>query len=163
MASQTFTEAEIVQNAVLAATMIWQCGVGYQKESGAQPMDMHISFLVLPTCLHRGTLDILLSTQRRSGLSLFAAKIAANRENLLALHVRTLSYRALTLESIGLGVRTRLLSVNYALGKVRANGNRMPTYLPERIKPLMRGAEKFGAWCGRLSVEEITTTLRIDA
>ena len=101
--------------------MIWQCGIGYQKESDGRPMDMHVAFLVLPTCLHRATLGKLLSTQRRSGLSLFAAKLADDRENLLALHVRALSYRGLTLESIAIGIRAKLLSVDYALAKLRAN------------------------------------------
>ena len=162
MTSTTLTEAEIVQNAALSATLIWRCGIGHQQESDRQPMHMYVAFLVLPICLHRNTLDILLSTQRRSGLSLFAGKIAEERENLLALHVRALSYRTLTLEAVGVGVRTKLLTVDYVRAKVRANTLKLPTYLPERIKPLMRGAERFGAWCGRLSVDEITTTLRIE-
>lgn len=162
MPSTTLTEAEIVQNTALSATMIWQCGIGYQKESDGRPMDMHVAFLVLPTCLHRATLGKLLSTQRRSGLSLFAAKLADDRENLLALHVRALSYRGLTLESIAIGIRAKLLSVDYALAKLRANSARMPKYLPERVTPLVRGAERFGAWCGRLSLEEIAGTLRIE-
>ena len=53
MPSTSLTEAEIVQNTALSATMIWQCGIGYQKESDGRPMDMHVAFLVLPTCLHR--------------------------------------------------------------------------------------------------------------
>ena len=162
MASISFTEAEIVQNSALSATMIWQCGIGYQKEADTHTMDMHIAFLVLPICLHRDTLEILLSTQRRSGLSLFAAKVGQDRERLLALHVRTLSYRALTLDSIGLGVHAKLLSIDYLAAKVRANTGRMPKYLPERIRPLIRGAERLGAWCSRLSVEDVTTTLRIE-
>ena len=162
MASTPLTEAELVQNAALSATMIWQCGIGYQREADSRQMDMHVAFLVLPTCLHRYTLDILLSTQRRSGLSLFAAKVAQDRERLLAVHVRTLSYRGLTLEALGIGVRTKLLSINYATAKVRANTGNIPKNLPERIKQLMQGAERFGVWCGRLSVEEVTTTLRIE-
>ena len=162
MAPAALTETEVVQNAALSAAMIWQCGIGYQKESDLQPMDMHVAFLVLPVCLHRNTLDTLLSTQRRSGLSLFTAKIAADRENILALHVRTLSYRTLTLKAIGAGVQSKLLSVDYPRARIRSNTLKMPTRLPERIKLLLRGAEKFGAWCGRLSIEEITTMLRIE-
>ena len=73
-------------------------------KSDGRAMDIHVAFLVLPTCLHAPTLAKLLSTQRRSGLSLFAAKLSDNREDLLALHVRARSYRALTLQAIGIGI-----------------------------------------------------------
>ena len=161
MASPTLTEAEIVQNAALSAIMVWRCGIGYQTESDGRPMDIHVAFLVLPTCLHAPTLAKLLSTQRRSGLSLFAAKLADNREDLLALHVRARSYRTLTLQAIGIGIQARLLSVDYVFARVRANSSRLPQHLPDRITPLIRGAERVGAWFGRLTLEEVATTLRI--
>ena len=156
------TEAEIVQNTALSSAMIWQSGIGYQKESDGRPMDLHVGFLVLPICLHRSTLTQLMATQLRSGLSLFAAKLDNNREELLALHVRALSYRGLTLESIATGIRAKLVHVDYAAATLRANPVRMPTHLPERVKPLIRGAERLGAWCARLSLEQIATTLRIE-
>ncbi len=83
MAPSSLSEIEIVQNTALAATMIWRCGLGYQDESGSSPMPFHLSFLVLPVCMHKDTLDHVLSTQKRSGLSMFAAKVAQNREDLL--------------------------------------------------------------------------------
>ena len=162
MALPTLTEAEVVQNSALAATMIWRCGIGYQAEADGRAMDMHVAFLVLPMCLHAPTLAKLLSTQRRSGVSLFAAKLANHREELLSVHVRTLSYRALSLEAIGIGVQARLLSVDYTSGRIRCSAGSLPSGLPERIRPLFRGAERMGNWCSRLTLEEIITTLRIE-
>ena len=162
MVSSEFTEVEIVQNSALAAVMIWQCGLGFQKEAEGLSMQIPVAFFVLPVCLHQGTLNKLLSTQRRSGLSLFAAKVAENRENLLALHERALLYRELTLASIGVGIQSKLLSIDYAEARVRCNTQRMPSERPEKVKSLIRGAERFGAWCGRLSVDQIATILRID-
>ena len=162
MAAQILTEAEIVQNAALAATMIWRCGIGYQAESAGRAMGMHVAFLVLPACLHGPTLSKLLSTQRGSGLSLFAAKLAHDREDLLSLHVRALSYRTLSLEAIGIGVLTRLLSVDYNLATLRGNASGWPRRRPERIRRLAQGAERLGNWCSRLTLEEITKILRIE-
>lgn len=162
MASPILTETEVVQNSALSATMIWRCGIGYQAEADGRTMDMHVAFLVLPLCLHAPTLGKLLSTQRRSGLSLFAAKLADDREELLSVYVRTLSYRALSLEAIGIGVQARLLSVDYTSGRIRCIAGGLPSGIPERIRPLCRGAERLGNWCSRLTLEEITTKLRIE-
>lgn len=161
MAAAHFSEVEVVQNAALAATMVWKCGMGYQDESESQAMEMPVAFLVLPICLHQETLRLLLSTQRRSGLSLFAGKLAAERENWLAVHYRTLAYRELTLRALGVGIQSKLLSIEYSVARVRSNNARLPSSVPERIKPLIRGSERFGAWCGRLTTEQTATTLGI--
>ena len=162
MAPTSLSEIEIVQNTALAATMIWRCGLGYQDESGSSPMPFHLSFLVLPVCMHKDTLDHVLSTQKRSGLSMFAAKVAQNREDLLAVHLRALAFRDLTLASVGVGIRTKFLSVDYRSAQLRSNTHPAPKNLPERIKPHIQGAERFGAWCGRLPLEQIGTTLQVD-
>ena len=162
MATMEMSEVQIVQNPAVAATMIWRCGMGYQEEGGSRTMEMPLAFLVLPICLHWETLNIVLTTQRRSGLSLFASKISAEREKLLAVHLRALAYRDLTWKAIGMGLQTQLLSIDYASAKIRSNHAKLPRYVPERVKSLVRGSEKVGAWCGRLTMEQVTTILRID-
>ena len=162
MGSAELSEIEIVQNTALTTTMIWQCGIGYQKESESRPMNIPLAFLVLPICLHRTTLDLLLSTQRRSGLSLFAAKLAENREDLLSVHTRALSYRTLTLDSIGLGIASQLFTIDYDTAQVRSNTFRIPKQLPDRIRPLTQGAERLGVWFGRLELAQIAATLRVN-
>ena len=162
MVDTSLSETEIVQNAALATTMIWQCGLSYQEEADSALMPVPIAFLVLPICLHRQSLDVVLSTQRRSGLSLFAGKLGKNREELFAVHDRTFAYRALTLESIGLGIRSRLLTVDYPSAKIRSNAFSMPKDVPERVKSLVKGSARLGAWCSRLTVEQVSTTLRVE-
>lgn len=162
MVDANLTETEIVQNAGLAATIIWRCGLSYQEEAENAPMPFPVAFLVLPICFHRSSLDMALSTQRRSGLTLFAGKLGQNREDLFAVHVRAFKYRELTFESIGLGVRTKLLSIGYKSAQIRANTFSMPRELPGRVRDLVRGADLLGAWCGRLPLEQVATTLRVE-
>ena len=71
--------------------------------------------------LHRATLDIVTSTNRPSGLHIFAAKLGKEQEQLLAVHDRALLLRALTLQSVAVGVSGRLLSVDYKDATLRAN------------------------------------------
>jgi hypothetical protein len=68
------TELEIVQNPAVGAYLIWQFGLAFQAESG-EPAPLAAAFLVLPLILHKRTLDVILSTLKASGLTLFASKV----------------------------------------------------------------------------------------
>jgi hypothetical protein len=104
------------------------------------------------------------STQRASGLALFAAKLGQERENLLAVHERALALRRLTLQSIGVGVGERLLSLDYVSATVRANsesGVRKPI-LPERIRGFSGAAEKVGYWFSKTGLQQTASTLAVE-
>jgi hypothetical protein len=90
--SRALTELEIVQNPALGAYVLWRFGVGFQSEDG-RPAALPLAFLVLPLLLHQPTLKMIKSTQKASGLALFAAKLGQERENLLAVHERALALR----------------------------------------------------------------------
>ncbi len=154
-------EIEIVQNPGLGSVIIWKFGLGFQAETGSVSPPMPLVFLVLPIALHTPTLDLVISTRVGSGLALFTSKLDVDRENLLAVHSRALALRALSLQSIVIGVRTQLLSIDYEDASVRANTKRAPTP-PDRIARLISGSEKLGRWCGRLNLVQIANLLRID-
>ena len=118
--SSELTELEIVQNPALGAYALWRFGVGYQTEDG-RPPPLPLAFLVLPLLLHQPTLKMIASTQKASGLTLFAAKLGQERENLLAVHERALALRRLSLQSIAMGVDHRLLTLDYNAVTLRAN------------------------------------------
>jgi Family of unknown function (DUF6521) len=103
----------------------------------------------------------VLSTRVGSGLALFTSKLNEDRENLLAVHSRALALRVLSLQSIVVGVRTQLLSIDYEHARVRANTKRAPAP-PDRVGRLMNGSEKLGHWFGRLSLPQMANLLRID-
>jgi len=161
--SRVLNELEIVQNPSLGAFALWRFGVGFQSESGvASPLPL--GFLVLPLLLHQPTRKIIASTQRNSGLALFAAKLGEERENLLAVHERALALRRLSLQSIAMGANNRLLSVDYGAATLRANTAddvlKKPP-LPERIRGFSNAAEKVGFWFSRLSLHQVASTLLV--
>jgi len=158
------SELEIVQNQALGAFAIWQFGLGYQADDG-RPAALPLAFLVLPLLLHTQTLETIQSTRRASGLTLFAAKLGEERENLLAVHERARCLRELTLESIGLGIRSKLLSLDYADASVRANallGSSANPPLPERLKGLPKSAEKIGYWFSKAGLTQVANTLKVE-
>jgi hypothetical protein len=162
--SPPLSEIELIQNPALGAYTLWRFGLGFQSEDG-RPALFPLSFLVLPLVLHRSTLGIISSTQRASGLALFAAKLGQERENLLAVHERALLLRSLTLQSIGMGINERLLTLDYATATIRANtpdsSVKKPT-LPERIRPFSGAAEKIGYWFSKLSFQQVASILAVE-
>jgi hypothetical protein len=158
------SELEIVQNPALGAYAIWQFGLGYQADD-SRPAALHLVFLVLPLLFHTQTLDVIGSTRKSSGLTLFAAKLGEEREDLLAVHERARSLRALTLESIGLGIRNKLLSLDYADASMRANtllGPSASPVLPERLKGLPKSADKIGYWFSKAGLSQVANTLKVE-
>jgi hypothetical protein len=158
------SELEIVQNPALGAYAIWQFGLGFQADD-SRPTALPLVFLVLPLLLHTQTLHVIESTRKASGLTLFAAKLGEERENLLAVHERARSLRALTLESIALGIRGRLLSLHYTDASLRANapfGTHAKPLLPERLKGLPPSADKLGYWFSKAGLSQVAATLKVE-
>jgi hypothetical protein len=157
-------EFEIVQNPALGAYAIWRFGLGFQEEEG-RPAPLPLAFLVLPLILHRPTLEVIRSTRKSSGLALFAAKLGEERENLLAVHVRALALRRLTLQSIAMGLDAHLLTINYIEATLRGNTPepwmRKPT-LPERIRGFTGAAEKVGYWFWKVGLYQVASTLKVE-
>lgn len=154
----------LVQNPALGAYALWRFGLGFQADDET-PASIALTFLVLPIVLHRDSLDHVMSTQRSSGLALFAAKLGKQSEDLLAIHERARILRTLTLQSIGMGLGSRLLTVNYDHATVRANETNLRPKrpaVPERLKDIGNGAEKLGEWFARLDVRQIAVLLRVE-
>lgn len=155
------SEIEKVQNPALGAWLLWEYGRRYQTSISSAPSHLLLFFLVLPICLHRPTLDVVNSTQEKSGLGKFCEKVGSKREELLAIHERALKLRALTLSSISFGVRAGLFDINYNTGVVRALEHKAPTP-PERVKPHAKGAVKLGAWFEAIDAVNVFTALKVD-
>lgn len=158
-------ELHAVQNPAFGAYLIWNLALGYQADRGLD-LPFPLSFLALPMLLHRPTFEAVLSTQRGSGLTIFAAKFDKNRETLVALHDRAMQLRGLSLQSLGLAARSRLIRIDYERATLRAHSIDMLDVkrprIPERIKDYPKAAEKVGYWFSRLGLAQIASTLRID-
>jgi hypothetical protein len=151
---------ETVQNPAFGAVLLWQFGLGYQRESIDRLPNFELFFLVLPIILHAKSLAHVTSTLAGSGLGKFVEKLGDSREDLVAIHDRALAMRLLTLQSIGIGVTTRLLSLNYETASVRANDAKAPKS-PERTKRHLAGAEKLGTWFARVPIGQTFSTLQV--
>jgi hypothetical protein len=160
---RTPNEFGIIQNPALGAYALWQFGLGFQAEESRAPV-LPLSFLVLPLLLHRPTLDKISSTRKRSGLSVFAAKLGEERENLIAVHDRALMLRGLTLQSLAFAVNAGLITVKYDEATARSNSlhARLKSPLvPERIRGFSGAADKLGAWFSRAGLSQVASTLRV--
>ncbi len=158
-------EAQNVQNPALGAAILWRfcCSYTTTHPTSDAPA-LPTLFVVLPIVLHQATAELLRRTRPSSGLRAFAAKFGesavAKQDLLLQIHDRSLRWRALTMESIELAAAGSLIHLSESgvvmpLSKTKARG------LPDEVKQLMSDAEKLGAWCGQLTLHEITTTLKV--
>lgn len=158
-------EAQNVQNPALGAALIWRfcCGYGAAHPTGDSP-PLPVLFLVLPIVLHQATAELLRRTMVSSGLRAYAAKFGdskiSKQDLLLQIHERTLRWRTLSLQSIELAAAGRLIHLSESgeavpLSRTKARG------LSDEVKQLMADSEKLGSWCGKLTLHEITMTLKV--
>jgi hypothetical protein len=157
-------EAALVQNEALGAYALWKFGLGFQDRDG-RAATLPLAFLVLPLVLHAPTLEMVSSTFKASGLHLFASKLSEHREDLIAIHGRTLSLRQLSLESLMRAEQSGLIRINPAAATVWATGPydamAVPS-LPERIRRIGPACEKVGHWFAGLTDQQVAHTLRVE-
>ncbi|MDS7598414.1 three component ABC system middle component [Agrobacterium tumefaciens] len=156
-----FDPIALVQNPAFGAHLLWSFGRGYHEEKIGQYPIMQSYFLVLPLVLHAQSLAEIKSTQTASGLSKFVAKLAQQRERLIAVHDRTLRMRELTFQSLGIGISSKILHVDYDTAQIRANSLSLPRP-PERLKFHISSAEKLGRWTARLSPGHMFQILQVN-
>jgi hypothetical protein len=157
------SEAALVQNAALGAYAIWRFGLGFQERDG-NAVPLPLAFLLLPLILHAPTLAMVLSTQKASGLHLFAGKLGELREDLLAVHDRAFQLRQLTLQSLMVAEQSRLVRIEPSTATVRAfspHHELQTPVLPERIRRIAPASEKIGYWFSGLSDQQVAHTLKV--
>lgn len=158
-------EAQNVQNPALGAAVLWRFCCGYAEAHPTNdPPRLPLLFLVLPIVFHQATAELLRRTRASSGLRAFAAKFGdaavSKQDLLLQIHERAFRWRPLTLQSVELATAGRLLQLSddgdlIPLSRTKARG------IADEVKQLLGDAEKLGAWCGHLTLHEVTTTLKV--
>ena len=157
------SETAIVQNETLGAYALWRFVLGFQ-ERDAQAVSLPLAFLLLPLILHAPTLAMVLSTQKASGLHLFAGKLGERREDLLAVHGRALALRQLTLGSLMVAEQSQLVRIEPRTASLRAlspHHELQAPALPERIRRITPACEKIGYWFAGLSGQQVAHTLKV--
>lgn len=159
MTDKALSELDIVYNPSLGAYLIWRTCTGFFGEASLG-MPVPLAFLVLPLALHSQTRSFGASTNNASGLSLFAAKLGAHQEDLLAVHERALALRELTLASIAAAAASELVAINSESALILPFDTRIPKQ-PEMVVKLGTTCEKFGVWFARVPAEQIASILRV--
>jgi hypothetical protein len=159
-------EVAAVQNPAIAAVLLWRFCVGYStaRQSPAST-PLPALFLPLPVLFNEESVSILSSTQRRSGLRVFAGKFTDSTHSktdvLLSLEHQATLLRSQSLEALRLAFQSRLLFLNPSTAEVVALSQAPPKSLPESVRPLLRNAEKFGIWSGSVSLFELASVLQV--
>jgi len=160
------TEIRNIQNPALGAGLLWRFTCGYTKEHSVRnPVPLLLLFLVLPIILHEQTEAFVQGTQKASGLRAFAAKFGKSenckQDVLLAIHSRMLSLKKLSLESLRIGIATRLIHLSSDATVIPLSQTKVAAGIPDDVRHMMNNAEKLGGWCASLTIHEIATTLKL--
>lgn len=160
-------ELEHVQNPALGGVLLWRFACGYtdHHKSSDHP-HLQLAFIVLPLLFHRESLELLQRTNRRTGLHGFGDKFSRHEhlqsDVLLSIQSRALAWRALTWESLQLGVSARLVTIGRADGTLIPLTTTSPRGVPPSVKLRLNNAEKLGEWCSELSLFEVGTILKVE-
>jgi Family of unknown function (DUF6521) len=153
------SELERVYNPALGAFLVWRTAQGYFAEV-SHGLPIPLAYLALPIALHYESRDALTRTNPGSGLSLFAAKLGAKQEDLLAVHERALALRSLSHASITAAAMANMLHLNPLAAKLLPLDIKPPTPSPNIVK-LGKSCEKLGMWLARMPIEQVASTLRV--
>jgi hypothetical protein len=160
------TEVRNIQNPALGAGLIWRFVCGYVNDHASRnPVPLPLIFLVLPTILHQQTESFVQGTQKSSGLRAFATKFGAakncKQDLLLAINIRMLTLKNLSLESLRIALATRLIHLETDATVIPLSKTKAIAGIPNDVRTMMNNAEKLGAWCAPLTIHEIATTLKV--
>lgn len=165
MAISTLTrETAHVQNPALGGVLLWRFCVSYAAEHRTnEGPPFQLTFLILPVTLHKGTFEELIGT--RGSIHLFAEKFAksdiSKSDMLLGIQDRAVEFRELTIESLSLAIKTRLVTLVPNTGRLAALSTSKTSAMPQSIRPLATGAERIGKWFSSMTLFEIETVLKV--
>lgn len=158
----TLNEAQLVQNAALGSLLIWKTVRSYAQSANCG-CPLPLCFLVLPILFHHATRLAAETTAKSSPLSKFVEKFDGNRQDLLAINNRMLALRPLTLRSLQLALSRGLVAIDPSTADVAPTRlSDLPRHHePERLRKMLRAAERLGVWMTPHPVSNIAAALRV--
>jgi Family of unknown function (DUF6521) len=160
-------EVRAIQNPALGSVLIWRAASSYQKNHKTGSfMPLPLCFLVLPIIFHEETSALVSGTRTASGLRKLTEKFRSAEESktdlLLAVGGRALAMRALTWESIRLGLTSNVISLDTEGGSLMSlSDTPLVSGVPHSIRPLLGNAEKLGTWFAGLTLYEIGLQVQV--
>jgi hypothetical protein len=157
------TEVQAMQNPALGAVLVWRFACGYNPENTeSNGVPMPLAFVVLPIVLHSRTRGEVETTHAASGVRKFEDKFKNQGDMLLAINQRAITMRLLSLRSMRIALAKGLLTLLPEQGTLWPRTYATPRGTAKPVASLMREAEKFGTWCARLSLFELSGILRVE-
>ncbi|WP_425513292.1 three component ABC system middle component [Stenotrophomonas pavanii] len=150
---------DLIYNPSFGSYLIWRAASGHFSESG-RGLPIALAFLVLPIALHGESKSALIGTNMPSGLTLFAAKLGAKQESLLAIHERAIALRSLSLASLTTGTMAKFMIVDPGTATILSLDSEIPSP-SSSMRKLGLACEKLGVWFGRLPVDQVASILRV--
>jgi len=160
-------EIRNVQNPALGAMLLWRFVVGYSDGSDiAAHVPLPLMFIDLPIMLHKDTVAFVTSTNKPTGLRGFVNKFNESRTSksdlITSIHQRALQMRELTSKSLALALSANLIAIDAKTGLVAALSISTPKFdVAGSVRELLRGSEKIGYWCSKLTMHEISVILKV--
>lgn len=154
-----------VQNPALGAYLLSRFSLGYLEEN-QEMVPLPLIFIVLPMIYKKEVVDFISSTQKGSGLHVFADKFTEkkNSNNDLIIQIQNLSqrYKMMTLEAMRIGIFGELITIqnNAYILPLKDNIGSFKPKTKELVR-LGNASEKLGVWCSRLSLMEISQILKV--
>lgn len=159
--NQDLDEIYLMQNPALGASLVWRFAEGYAPKGYGLLPSMPLLFIVLPILYHEQLRYAANTTFPSSGLRAFAGKFKSQQEILYGIQGRMLKLRNVSLASISIAIQCSLISLNTATAEIESLRRKAPSELDEKIKDMLRSAEKLGQWCKSLTIQEVQAILRI--
>lgn len=157
-------EFENVQNPALGAYILWNFSRGYYEYNSSY-VPFQLFFIVLPIIFRADLVDIIISTQKRSGLRYFSDKFLTTKvlknDMISNIHKASERLKLITLESLQIAIYSNLISMDKESGLVFPITTSEKKNINASVKRLGKAAERLGNWCARLTMHEISQILKV--
>lgn len=164
MMSRLNKEIVNIQNPALGSYLIWNFIRGYYNNT-SKPIPILLIFIVLPMVYRSDVAEILVSTQKKSGLRYFSNKFTGKgslkNDLLLNIHSSAFVMHQLTYESMIIGLNSILFSIDYERALLFPVTTTEHKTKHKSIDKLSKASEKLGVWCSELTLHEISSILKV--
>lgn len=154
-------EVYYVQNPALGAAILWRFVCGYHNKN-KEFTPFPLLFIVLPIIFREDLREVIVSTQKKSGLSKVSEKLfkVKKANELYTINNTAIELRALSLDSIKIGIACGLFNVNIETAFVYPLVETSKRFSADTNR-ILSASEKLGEWCSEMTLVEVCKWLKV--